>query len=199
MAMVRLPGSHSAPSVCRHVQWVCECACSYIISPRRVLPMSALSRLTSVATLCAVAGCTAPPQSAPEPQQFGYAHAGVSGPTIYRGLIQPTNGGAVKGNLVLMPQQSGGGSTATLSVAGPAGTYSWHILYGACATTGGSLLGSQSDYRTFQVGPQGNGGTSTTITSVPSGGNFHVVVQATDDPLAAGNIVGCGEVLNTGV
>jgi hypothetical protein len=161
--------------------------------------MSTLTRLTIVATLCGVAGCTLPPQSTPEPKQFGYTRSGVSGPTVFRGLVQPMNGGAVRGNVVITPTQGGSTSVATLALAGPSGTYSWHIRYGPCASTDGALLGGRADYTTFQVGPEGSGRATATIQSVPSGGNFHVVIHASDDPTADGNVVGCGELLNTGV
>lgn len=161
--------------------------------------MSTFSRLTMVATLCGVAACNAPPQTTPKPQQFGYTRSGAIGPTILRGLIQPVNGGAVRGNVMITPTQGGNTSVATLALAGPSGTYSWHIRFGPCTSTGGELLGGRADYMTFQVGPEGSGRATATIQSVPSGGNFHVVIHASDDPRADGNVVGCGELLNTGV
>jgi hypothetical protein len=161
--------------------------------------MSRLYRFAIVATLCGVAGCNAPPQTTPEPKEFGYKREGSIGPTVYRGLIEPANGGAVRGSVEITPDQGGSTSTATIDVVGPPTTYTWHVDYGSCLTADAALLGSKGDYTTFQVVPSGNGHATATLRSVPSGGNFHVVVQASDNKADQGHVVGCGEVLDTGV
>jgi hypothetical protein len=159
-------------------------------------------RLAIVAALCGLASHPIQSQAAPAPQEFGYRRSGSISPTVFRGLIQPMSGSTVRGIAVIVPRENGSGFSATVELVGATpGTYSWDIHVGTCATKGGALLGSKSEYSTLQVGPEGSGRTTVAIGSVPppSGGNFHVVIHATSDPKNEGNIVGCGELLNTGI